>query len=272
MYIEGLGYIDDTTYSVNSLAGASQVSGNSSVSKTTQSIFDKILEQETANQTKTYNLDSIFQEASEKYGVSIDLLKAVAYNESGFNPQATSHCGAMGIMQLMPATAEGLGVKDAYDPYQNIMGGAKYLSQLSKMFDGNTKLTIAAYNAGPGNVQKYDGIPPFEETQNYVKNVMATLKNGVDTSGKTVTSTGIPIDGESSVSNIKSEEDSDDVFTIDEYELIMTYYEMMMNIISRIGSTEDMLSTTSSDDENDSLTNLYKLANIQYNRNNIDLL
>ncbi len=263
MYIEGLGYIDDATYNINGITTSNQPT-TSEVSKTVQSAFDKILEQETSNQTKTYSLDSIFKEASEKYGVSIDLLKAVAYNESGFDPNATSHCGAMGIMQLMPGTAEGLGVKDAYDPYQNIMGGAKYLSQLSKMFEGNMKLTVAAYNAGPGNVQKYDGVPPFEETQNYVKKVMNTLKNGVDTSGKTVSWASAPVNN-----NITT--DDVDEFTIDEYDLIMTYYEMMMNIISRIGETDDMLSVTNND-EDDSLTSLFKLGSIQYNRNNINLI
>ena len=121
------------------------------------------------------DLDTIFARAAEKYGVSVDLLKAVAKAESNFNPDATSACGAMGIMQLMPGTATGLGVTDAYDPVQNIMGGAKFLSQLLKRFDGNTTLAVAAYNAGPNNVIKYDGIPPFKETQNYVRKVLGYL-------------------------------------------------------------------------------------------------
>ena len=120
------------------------------------------------------DLDEIFEQASQKYGVSVKLLKAVAKAESDFNPNATSGCGAMGVMQLMPGTAKGLGVTDAYDPEQNIMGGAKYLSGLLKEFNGDTKLAVAAYNAGPGSVQKYGGVPPYSETQAYVKKVLAS--------------------------------------------------------------------------------------------------
>jgi hypothetical protein len=132
--------------------------------------FARVL-QSASNKTDT-NLDSIFEAAAKKYGVSVKLLKAVAKAESNFNPDATSGCGAMGIMQLMPQTAKALGVTDAYDPEQNIMGGAKYLSELLGQVSGNTEFAVAAYNAGPGNVQKYNGIPPFKETQSYVKKVM----------------------------------------------------------------------------------------------------
>jgi hypothetical protein len=130
------------------------------------------------------DLDKIFEAASEKYGVSVNLLKAVAKAESNFNPKATSHCGAMGIMQLMPGTASSLGVTDPYDPEQNIMGGAKYLSQLLQRFDGDVKLAVAGYNAGPGNVIKYGGVPPFDETENYVTKVLGYL--GTDISAGSV--------------------------------------------------------------------------------------
>lgn len=121
------------------------------------------------------NLDDIFKQAANKYGVSESLLKAVAKAESGFNAKAVSSAGAIGIMQLMPSTASSLGVTNPYDATQNIMGGAKLLSQLLKKYNGNTSLALAAYNAGSGNVDKYNGIPPFKETQNYVKKVLAYL-------------------------------------------------------------------------------------------------
>jgi len=119
---------------------------------------------------------NIINQEAQKNGVDPALVKAIIKNESGFNPNATSHCGAQGLMQLMPATARGLGVQNAYDPGQNIMGGAKYIGQLMKQFGGDMKLAVAAYNAGPGNVKKYGGVPPFKETQAYVQKVMASYQ------------------------------------------------------------------------------------------------
>ena len=92
--------------------------------------------------------------------------------ESNFNASAVSSAGASGLMQLMPTTARYLGVNDTLDPEQSIMGGAKYLRQMLDQFDNNVETALAAYNAGPGNVKKYDGIPPFKETQKYVKNII----------------------------------------------------------------------------------------------------
>ena len=124
------------------------------------------------------SLESIFEKAAKTYNVDVELLKAMAKAESDFDPNATSKSGAMGIMQLMPATAKGLGVTDAYDPEQNIMGGAKYIASLLEKYDGNVSYALAAYNAGSGNVDKYGGIPPFEETQNYVTKILGYLQNG----------------------------------------------------------------------------------------------
>lgn len=121
-------------------------------------------------------LDSIFEEAANTYGVSSIILKSIAKAESGFNPSAISSAGAIGIMQLMPQTAAALGVSNSYDARENIMGGAKYISQLLSNYQGNISLALAAYNAGSANVDKYGGIPPFTETQNYVKKVLSYME------------------------------------------------------------------------------------------------
>ncbi len=107
-------------------------------------------------------------------GVDPALVFAIAANESGFNAGATSRTGAMGVMQLMPETAQSVGVTDAYDTAQNVAGGTAYLHQLLDRFAGNIPLAVAAYNAGPGAVERYGGIPPFAETQRYVAKVMAS--------------------------------------------------------------------------------------------------
>ena len=127
----------------------------------------------------TTTMDDIFNKASETYQVPVALLKAMAKQESNFDPNATSSSGAQGVMQLMPATAASLGVTNAYDPEQNIMGGAKYISQLLDKYDGDTTLALAAYNAGMGNVAKYGGVPPFKETQNYVAKVTAYMNENL---------------------------------------------------------------------------------------------
>ena len=144
--------------------------------------FQKILDKSISNKlnptaTSRVEIENLIDKYSEKNGLDSDFVKAVIKQESGFNPNATSHCGAMGLMQLMPSTAEGLGVTNAYDVEQNIMGGTKYLKGLMDRFDNNKSLALAAYNAGPNAVKKYGGIPPYQETQNYVKRVLSNYDN-----------------------------------------------------------------------------------------------
>jgi len=121
--------------------------------------------------------DHIIKQAALQHGVSEGLIKAVMHTESGFNVNARSPVGAQGLMQLMPATARRFNVTNAFDAQQNIFAGAKYLSWLLKRFGGNTQMALAAYNAGEGNVDKYGGIPPFRETQDYVRRVTSRYQN-----------------------------------------------------------------------------------------------
>jgi soluble lytic murein transglycosylase-like protein len=111
--------------------------------------------------------------AAQRNGLDPALLAGLIKQESGFNPNAGSPAGAQGLCQLMPGTARGLGVTDLHDPVQSIEGGAKYLAQQLKTFNGDVARALAAYNAGPGAVQRYGGVPPYAETQNYVRAVQA---------------------------------------------------------------------------------------------------
>lgn len=139
-----------------------------------QKILDKKIEAVKTNEpAPKEEIDRLIEEYSAKNNLDKDFVKSVVRHESGFNVNATSKCGAMGLMQLMPATAKGLGVTDPYNPVQNVEGGVKYLKSMLNKYNGNVILALAAYNAGPGAVDKYDGVPPYGETQNYVKSILA---------------------------------------------------------------------------------------------------
>jgi len=121
-------------------------------------------------------INQLVAQNADIWQVDPALIKSVIANESSFNANATSPVGAQGLMQLMPETAASLGVRNPYDPAQNVAGGTRYLRSLLDRFNGDTRLAVAAYNAGPNAVEKYGDVPPYAETQNYVKNVLGSLE------------------------------------------------------------------------------------------------
>lgn len=125
------------------------------------------------DQNHTDKYDHIITRASRRHGISFPLLKAIIKVESNFNPRAVSKKGAKGLMQLMPDNIRILKIKDPFDPSENIMAGARYFRELLERFNGKVQLTLAAYNAGPNRVDRYQRIPPYKETENYIKKVMA---------------------------------------------------------------------------------------------------
>jgi soluble lytic murein transglycosylase-like protein len=119
--------------------------------------------------------EPLVQEAAEYHGVDPDLVRAVVRTESAFDPTAVSTAGAQGLMQLMPELSEELGVKDPFDPRENVFAGVRYLRSLLDQHDGDEKLALASYNAGPGAVMRYNGVPPYPETEQYIRNINGLL-------------------------------------------------------------------------------------------------
>jgi soluble lytic murein transglycosylase-like protein len=158
---------------------AAPVDPSATTTSTPSTNFQSMLQQATATQTSTAATsgdstayDAMIQQAAQANGIDPSLLKGLIRQESGFDPNARSGAGASGLTQLMPSTAAGLGVSDTTDPQQSIDGGARYLREQLDAFGGDQTKALAAYNAGAGAVRKYGGVPPYDETQNYVTKVL----------------------------------------------------------------------------------------------------
>lgn len=159
------------------------VSQGENIKPSSATHFDGVINQISSG---SESLDDIFAEVADEYGVNLNLLKAVAKAESDFDTEAVSWCGAQGIMQLMPTTAESLGVEDPFDARQNITGGAKMLAYLLDDYNGNVSLALAAYNAGSGAVSRYGGVPPYNETLRYIDRINDILGGVLSNDSRTI--------------------------------------------------------------------------------------
>lgn len=229
----------DGTSGTSALGGLSSVYSNNLTSGINTD-FNSELTNAVDKISNKVTLETLFDKASSTYGVSEDLLKAVARAESNFNIKAVSKAGAEGIMQLMPSTQKAYGVTDPFDPEQSINAGAKLLSSLLKKYDGNESLALAAYNAGSGAVDKYGGIPPYSETQNYVKKVLGFVSDNYDLSN-------ISVDG--TVSRYSPGKDLSKVYSsYEDYVKSTTSNLNISQLFSSMASNSVLGATTSSSD------------------------
>lgn len=204
---------------------------------------------------ESQSLDSIFQKAADTYQVPVNLLKAIGKQESNFDANAVSRCGAQGIMQLMPATATSLGVTNSFDAEQNIMGGAKYIAELLDKYDGNVSYALAAYNAGSNNVAKYGGIPPFKETQDYVVKVTNYMNQGVEVPNVTLASSSQTVATPQVVEQTSSETTNTEAFSFS-YEDYLEFLLLFEKIIS--SEPEENENAKEKTQQSDSLYSLYE--------------
>ncbi len=237
-----LGQTNGSLYTGKTVTAGSAVSGRS---------FEETFRSAAGRLGVPESMDAIFEEAAEKYNVPVKLLMAVGKAESGFNTDAVSSAGAQGVMQLMPSTAAALGVDNAFDARSNIMGGAKYLAQKLQQYNGDIDLTLAAYNAGSGNVERYGGVPPFDETINYIRRIKEYMGEEL-TTGKTVAV------GTSDISASQSRKASGTSGTTSGMDLTQQFAEyfvgmMRLQMMSRVSSLGKGASLGSMDSDTDSL-------------------